>query len=551
MIFAALPLLLATAQTRPNVILILADDLGYSDIGCYGGEIKTPNLDNFAKQGVKYAQFYNGARCCPTRASLLTGLYAHQTGVGEMNQDRGLPSYQGELNRKCATIAEVLKYNGYNTGMTGKWHLSHLTIASAPVEKQKAMINGQLDAPISDTVEDWPHHRGFDEYWGTIPGVDSYWDPYGLVHNDTPYKPDRKGFYYTDFITQKSVDMIDGFTQDKSKPFFMYVAYTAPHWPMQAPQSLVDTYKDTYKVGWDAIREQRYQRQVKLGLIKPEWGLSPRAFNQGLADRDSIVSSWADAPNKDWEASRMATFAAMVEILDRGIGKILAELKKTGADKNTVVIFLSDNGGCQENVQPNWYDIPSETRDGRTIHVGNDARYFPGGDETVYQSYGPMWANVSNTPFRKFKHFTEEGGVSAPFIVRWSDGNLKAGTVDLNNVGHIIDIMPTILAATDSTYPHSMNGHAILPLEGINLIPEFQGANIDRPTIFWEHEGNKAARRGDWKVVAPAREPWKLFDLAHDRTELHDVSDQHPQIKADLIAQWQAWAMRTGAVPRP
>ena len=538
--------MLFMAPARPNIVLILADDMGFSDAGCYGGEIRTRNIDHLAQEGVRFSQFYNMARCCPTRASLLTGLYPYQAGMGGMNQDQGTPAYRGEINDRCATIAEVLRPQGYHTGMVGKWHLVHLNIASASAEQQKAMMDFKLDAPISPSKQNWPSNRGFEDYWGTIPGVDSYWDPYGLVHNEESIPRDRKDFYYTDFITQQSVRMIDKFSQDKSKPFFMYVAYTAPHWPMQAPQADVDRYKETYAAGWDAIREGRYERQLKMGLIKPEWKLSPRAFNPQLADRDSKVTPWTEAENKPWQAARMATYAAMVEILDRGIGNIMAQLKKSGADKNTVVIFLSDNGACQENVQPSWYDIPSQTRDGRAIRVGNDARYMPGGDETVYQSYGPMWANASNTPFRRFKHFTEEGGISAPFIVRWPDGHLQGGRIEKNAVGDVIDLMPTIVEMASASYPSSLKGKPIQPLEGVSLLPALKGSAVNRGYLFWEHEGNRAARKGDWKIVGPAGESWKLFDLASDRTELNDLSARFPEVKTDLIAAYDAWAKRVG-----
>lgn len=534
---------------RPNVVFILADDLGFSDPGCFGGEIKTPSIDGLAKDGLRMAQFYNGARCCPTRASLLTGLYPHQTGMGEMNQDRGLPAYRGEINDKCATIAEVLKGQGYHTGMVGKWHLVHLTIAGAP--NAKALMNFEEEGPISPSKANWPVNRGFEEHWGTIPGVEDYYSPYGMVHNETPIRATGKEFYYTDFITDHSVGLIDQFSKDKGKPFFMYVAYTAPHWPIMAPQKDIDKYKGVYDAGWDKIREARYQRQVQMGLIKPEWKLSPRAFNTGMNDRDSKVSPWADSQNKSWEASRMAAYAAMVEKMDTGIGRIVSELKAKGMDRNTVIFFMSDNGACQENVQPGWYDIPTKSADGRPMHIGNDAAFTPGSDKAVYQSYGPMWANASNTPFRRFKHLTEEGGISAPFIVRWPDGRLQRGAIDRNDVGHIVDIMPTILDLAGATYPSSMNGKPILPLEGKSLVPVFRGGKIDRGDLFWEHEGNRAMRRGNWKIVAPAGEAWKLFNLAEDRTELNDRSADQPTLKKDLIAAWDAWAHRVGALPRP
>lgn len=545
------PLPLITNPPRPNVILILADDLGFSDLGCYGGEIRTPNVDHLAKDGVRFAQFYNRARCCPTRASLLTGLYPHQAGIGEMNQDRGLPAYRGELNDRCATIAEVLKTNGYRTGMAGKWHVVNLNISSAPAAQQKAMINFEIDAPLTPRKENWPTNRGFEEFWGTIPGVESFWDPYGLVHNLETIQRDRSNFYYTDFITQHSVQMIDRFAQDKNNPFFMYVAYTAPHWPIQAPEAEVQAYVDMYRKGWDKIRAERYDRLVQLGIVNPAWPLSARASNPGLADRDSQVSAWDTAKNKEWEIRRMATYAAMVEHMDRGIGSIVGQLKRRNIEKNTIVIFLSDNGACQENVQPGWYDIPSRTRDGKTIHVGNTAQFMPGGDETVYQSYGPMWANTSNTPFRRFKHFTEEGGISTPFVVRWPNGKLAPGRIELNRFGDVIDLMPTILDAAGATYPKSINGKEIQPLEGQSLLPAMRGKPYSRKMLFWEHEGNRAARDGDWKIVSASGEPWQLYNIVRDRTELKDLSEQEPARKKRMIAQWEDWARRVGVLPRP
>ena len=543
----------AAAADRPNVVLILADDMGFSDVGCYGGEIHTPNVDGLAKQGVRFAQFYNMARCCPTRASLMTGLYPHQAGIGAMNQREGKsPSYAGELNDRCATMAEVLKDSGYHTGMVGKWHLCHLTI-SEPGNggKAKSMLDFKNDAPISPEKTNWPCNRGFEQHWGTIPGVDNYYDPYGLVHNEQTIKPDKPDFYYTDFITDHAVGLIDDYAADNAtKPFFLYVAYTAPHWPMQAREADVAKYASTYSVGWDAIRQARFDRQVEMGLCKREWGLSPRAFLSSLNDGDSKVGPWDKAEHKDWQARRMAVYAAMVECMDRGVGRILGELSAKQM-ANTVVVFLSDNGACQENVNPGWYDIPTQTRDGRKIRVGNTHEAMPG-PETVYQSYGPAWANASNTPLRRFKHFTEEGGISAPFIVRWPGQVGRVGEIDHDQVGHVIDLMPTVLAAAGATYPTEYHGHAIVPEEGINLLPVFKGGpKIDRGPLCWEHEGNRAVRMGDWKMIAAHGEPWKLYNIPADRTEAHDLSAEHPDKVAELHAAYDAWVKRVGVEEWP
>lgn len=543
---------------RPNVIFILADDMGFSDVGCYGGEIKTPHIDGMAKEGTRFTQFYNMARCCPTRATLMTGVYPHQAGVGDMNQDRGIPPYQGELNDKCITIAENLKQAGYHTGMVGKWHLVHTTIASVPGPKQKAMLAFEDDTPISPSKANWPCNRGFEDHWGTIPGVESYWDPYGLVHNETTIKNEstRAGrpFYYTDFITDHAVKMIGDYAKESTagdKPFYMYVAYTAPHWPMQAPEDEIAKYAETYKVGWDEIRKARFARQVQMGLVDEKWGISPRAFNKGLNDRDSVVGPWEEITTKDWQARRMAVYAAMISVLDDGVGKIMAQLKASGVDDNTLVFFMSDNGACQENVQPGWYDIPRRTRDGREIAVGDNADAMPG-PETVYQSYGPAWANASNTPFRKFKHFTEEGGISAPFIARWP-GKIPEDRIEKKTVGHIIDLFPTILAAAGASHPDSYKDKPVLPLEGQSLLPTLEeGKPLEhRGLLFWEHENNRAVRDGDFKLVAPNGEGWKLFNLAEDRTELHDLSAEMPEKVKELKEAFEAWGKRVGAYPKP
>ncbi len=543
----------AQAVARPNVIVILADDLGFSDVGCYGGEIHTPYIDKLATQGVRVSQFYNMARCCPTRASLLTGLYPHQAGIGAMNQKLDhKPAYDGELNDRCATIAEVLKDDGYHTGMVGKWHLVHLNVASQPNKQAKENLNFQAGDPISPTKTNWPCNRGFAEHWGTIPGVENYFDPYGLVHNEQTVKPDKKDFYYTDFITDHAVQLIDGYTAEPQKPFFMYVAYTAPHWPMQARAGDIEHYRGVYDKGWDAIRQARFDRQVEMGLVKKEWGLSPRAFLSSLNDGDSKVGPWETAPAKEWQARRMEVYAAMVETMDRGVGRIMTELTDKKLDENTLVIFLSDNGACQENVRAGWYDVPSKTRDGRDIAVGNHSTDMPG-PETVYQSYGPAWANASNTPLRRFKHFTEEGGISAPCIFRWPGVVQRTGQIEHDQVGSVIDLMPTILEATGAKYPNEFHGHAIGQPEGVSLLPYIKGAAAsERPRpICWEHEGNRAVRIGDWKLVAADREPWKLYNIPADRTEMHDLSAEHPEKVEELHKAYDAWVKRVGVEEWP
>jgi arylsulfatase A-like enzyme len=539
---------IAAHAKPPNVILILADDMGFSDVGCYGGEIHTPNIDRLAAQGVRFAQFYNMARCCPTRASLLTGLYPHQAGIGAMNQDLGRPAYQGELNDHCATLPEILKDAGYHTAMVGKWHLCHLNISSGGAAA-KRLLNFESDGDISPSKKNWPCNRGFEEHFGTIAGVNSYYDPYSLVHNETTLRPEGKDFYYTDFITDHAVTLIDRYAAD-TKPYFLYVAYTAPHWPMQARADDVARYEQTYTAGWDQIRKARFDRQTAMGLIDPKWNLSPRANYPRLSEGKSVLTSWDDAPDKPWQIRRMAVYAAMIESMDRGIGKILQRVDATDAARDTLVIFLSDNGACAENVRPEWYDIPTKTRDGRKIHIGNDPAFMPGPEE-VFQSYGPAWANASNTPFRRFKHWTEEGGISAPFIVRWPAAIKDAGRIDRNQVGHVIDLMPTLLDVAGVEHPKQYHGHDILPMEGTTLRPAFEGKSLDRGPLCWEHEGNRAVRVGAWKLLAGHGERWQLYDLANDRTELNDLASSNPEKVAELTAIYEKWANRCGVEPWP
>jgi arylsulfatase len=544
----------ARAADRPNIVVILADDMGFSDIGCYGGEVQTPNLDRLAAGGVRMTQFYNNARCCPTRASLLTGLYPHQAGVGAMCQDLGEPAYRGELNDRCVTIAEVLGQAGYDTAMVGKWHLSHLTVSPAmDPATAKSILNFENDAPISPngSTRSWPVNRGFRQMWGTIVGVNNFYDPWSLVHNETPIKP-GKDFFYTEFITDKSVALIDEFASAKErKPFFLYVAHTAPHWPIQARESDIKKYEEVYRKGWETLRAERCERLVKLGIIQPQWTLAPRESDR--PQRQPVIA-WSESKHQAWEVRRMATYAAMIDAMDRGIGKILARLDEHGFADNTLVLFLSDNGACAEDVQPDWYDIPTKTRDGRAIHIGNTDTSLMTGAEETFMSYGPLWANVSNTPFRSFKHYTYEGGIASPLIARWPARIGRKGELEHDAVGHVIDILPTCLDAAGVTYPTSFNGKDIAPVEGTSLMPSIvsTGATASpNRTLFWEHEGNRAVRQGNWKLVASHRQSWQLFDKASDRTEQRDLAAAHPQRAAELSNLYNTWSTRCGVRPWP
>ncbi len=521
----------ADTNPLPNIVLILADDLGFSDVGCFGSEISTPNLDHLASEGLRLTQFYTTPRCCPSRAALLTGLYPQQAGIGNMMEDQGLPGYRGELNQHCLTIAEELRLANYHTSMVGKWHLSHIYFDG------KKQLNHESDEPFWDDKNSWPLQRGFDDYFGTIHGVTSYYDPFSLVCGNTPVSPAGTNFYYTDVLTEKAVAGINRLAGG-AKPFFLYLAYTAPHWPLQAPEEDIAKYRRIYRAGWDVTRTNRYQRQIAMGIIDKNWPLSPR---------DPRVPPWEEAHNKNWEANRMATYAAMVEHLDRGVGKVLEALKNRGIEKNTLVIFFSDNGGCAEVIQPAWYDVPSRTRDGRKIQVGNSKAFA--GPEDVWQSYGVPWANVSDTPFLLYKHFTHEGGIASPFIVHWPAVIQNPGTLSAQ-FAHVTDILPTLVEVARTKHPDHYAGHAILPLEGRSLLPIFKGmTRPDTTPTFWEHEGNRAVRLQEWKLVARNRQPWELYDTEADRTEQNNLAATHPEKVKELSDLYDAWAKRCNIIP--
>jgi arylsulfatase A-like enzyme len=525
---------------RPNIVLIMSDDMGYSDLGCYGGEISTPNLDRLASRGLRFSQFYNMARCCPTRAALLTGLHPHQAGMGHMTgvHKRRTEPWQGDLSDHAVTIAEVLRDSGYRTYMCGKWHV---TTRQHP--------------------NNWPLQRGFDRFYGTITGAGSYYDPTTLTRdntmitpdNDPDYHPDR--FYYTDAISDNAVRFIaDHAEARKTEPFFLYVAYTAAHWPMHAPEEVIARYHGRYDEGYAPIRKARFKRLKEIGLIEPRWRLSP------------TVGNWEKVEHKAWEARCMEVYAAMITRMDEGIGRIVEELRGQGFLDDTLILFLQDNGGCAEPMgrkdKPGWHlenlrpmgpdDLqpkiwpPMQTRDGRPVLGGPDV--MPGGPDT-YIAYGKSWANVSNTPFRKYKHWVHEGGISTPLIAHWPKGIRRHGEIE-HQPGQVIDLMATCIDVAGAVYPAEHGGHQIRPLEGVSLVPAFSGARISREALYWEHEGNRALRMGKWKLVAkgPAGK-WELYDMDADRTELQDLSSKHPELVAKMTHQWEVWAHRAGVLP--
>jgi len=526
----------------PNIILILADDMGYSDIGCYGGEIETPTLDRLAAGGLRFTQFYNTGRCCPTRASLLTGLYPHQAGIGHMMSDRGLDGYRGDLNDHCATIAEVLRPAGYATLGVGKWHVTkHI----------------QPEGPKFN----WPLQRGFERFYGTITGAGSFFDPGTLARDNTMISPfadheyQTDEYYYTDAISDHAVRFIgEHHKKTPEKPFFMYVAYTCAHWPMHALPKDIAKYKGRYNGGYDPVRKRRFERVKQLGLVDPQWDLTPQ------------VGNWKEFPNKEWEIRCMEVYAAMIDNMDQGIGRIVAQLEKDGQLDNTLILFLQDNGGCQEGLgrrgdmtrpaeptlEPIAQDairldvVPRQNRAG--VRTLQGPQIMPGPEDT-YIAYGINWANVSNTPFREYKHYVHEGGISTPLIAHWPAKITRRGELE-SQPGHLIDLMATCVDLAEAKYPIRRNGHDVHPLEGRSLAPAFTGETIDREAIYWEHEGNRAMRKGKWKLVAKGSAgPWELYDMEADRTEMHDLADQQPERLAEMIAQWETWARRAHAIP--
>ncbi|MFT3739944.1 MAG: arylsulfatase [Breznakibacter sp.] len=528
---------------RPNVIVILADDLGYSDLGCYGGEIQTPSLDDLARNGIRFNRFYNCSRSCPTRASLLTGLYQHQAGIGRMTFNENLPGYRGQLSDNAVTIAEVLKQSGYNTGMVGKWH-----VAETPLrDDQREWLAHHVQYPGFADKKLYPTSKGFDSFYGVIYGVVNFFDPFSLVNGDEPVKNVPADYYITDALNDTAVAYINRYAGD-NKPFFLYLAHTAPHWPLHAKPGDIEKYKSTYEVGWDSIRHMRYRRMKELGVFgRADNFLSPRQFD----DR------WDENPTREWDARAMAVHAAMVDRMDRGIGRLVGALKKNGQYENTLILFLSDNGCSSEmcqNYPPGDNDRPDMTRDGRPIVYPRQKEVLPGA-ETSFASIGPAWANVANTPFRYWKAREYEGGICTPLIAHWPAGiKLKSGSIT-SQMGHVMDIMATCVDLAKASYPSEYNGKKIIPLEGKSLVPVLQtGQREGHDFIAFEHFNEKALiSRDGWKIVKtgnPIAE-WELYNLHDDRSELDNVAPLYPGRVAELEDKYNQWAERCLVVPAP
>ncbi|MDR1723686.1 MAG: arylsulfatase [Tannerella sp.] len=549
---------------RPNIILIMSDDMGFSDIERYGSVIKTPNLNALADNGLVYRQFYNTARSCPTRASLLTGLHPHQAGIGHMMNDSGQDGYRGDLSPNCVTIAETLKPAGYKTYAVGKWHVTRHT---------------QPDS----SKHNWPLQRGFDRYYGILIGAASYYDPAALCRDNTVISPFADpDYHYPDsleedfYLTEAFGDNASKFIKehDSADPFFMYVAFTAAHWPMQAPERFIEPYKDKFDKGWDELRREKYQRQVEQGIIDRRWALS----------EDSTVTRWDDVTDKTFETRCMEVYAGMISALDHNIGKIVETLRQSGQLDNTVILFLQDNGACAEitgrdrppytSLVPEGLTLeplpanelqtsgqPWRTRDGKPVRRGYGV--LPGGADT-YIAYGKGWAHYSNTPFREYKHWVHEGGISTPLLVHWPAGINAKGTVR-QTPGQLPDIHATIADIAGAEYPKTYNGNEIIPLSGVSLKPSFEKDIESDRYLFWEHENNKAIRQGKWKLVykftketpyenVDAPTPynlWELYDLESDRTETVNLASQHPETVRRLADEWENIARRSHVKPYP
>ncbi|WP_212508746.1 arylsulfatase [Litoribacterium kuwaitense] len=515
-------------MAQPNVLIILNDDMGFSDIGCYGGEIETPNLDRLAMNGLRFSQFYNTARCSPSRASLLTGLHPHQTGIGILTDDQRPDGYPGNLNRQCVTIAEVLKQGGYRTYMSGKWHLAN---------------------DIHEENHTWPLQRGFDRFYGTLAGAGSYFRPLTLRRDNENIDDEdlADDFYYTDEMSRQAVAFLaDHHEQHEDDPFFMYVAYTAPHWPLHAKEEDIEKYKGRFNEGWDVLREERFKRLYELGILDE---------SSSLSTRDPSLPAWDEADHKEWLLRCMEVYAAQIDAMDQGIGTIIDQLEETGKLEQTIILFLSDNGGCAEVLQPQMRTnvlkkkvAPVVTKDGEEVVFGNRPDVMPGGEDS-YQSYGVAWANLSNTPFRLYKHWVHEGGIATPLIVHWPEEVVEQGRI-VHEPFQLTDIMPTILEITKTDDCELLDRNELHPLEGQSFAPVFTGETVEKEALFWEHEGNGAVRIGDWKLVRKYPQAWELYHLGKDRSEMTNLADTFPDKVAEMKTQYEEWARRCDVIPR-
>jgi len=486
----------AGAADRPDIVIIIADDMGYSDLGCYGGEIATPHLDGLARRGLRFTQYHTENMCAPTRATLLTGRY----------WIRGFSAGDN------VTIPEALKPAGYHCCMAGKWHNTN-------------DVGPARQAPLA---------RGFDRFFGTPIGCGSFFAPLMLTRDGQPAEHEwqnNKDFYYTDAISDNAATYIREAPTDA--PLFLYVAYTAAHWPLHARPEDIAKYKGRYAGGWDRLRESRLARMKKLGVVRPDTPLSPRHPN---------VPAWEDEPNKAWQQRRMEVYAAQVDRMDQGIGRILAALEARGRLRNTLILFTIDNGGCyvEYSAKRKGNFLNKTTRDGRPLKVGNRPDVMPGPEDT-WQSYGYGWANASNTPLRLFKQYDHEGGTRVPLIAHWPAVITEGGQIT-EQVAHVIDLLPTALEAAGAAYPETLAGRAIAPADGLSLLPIFRGQQRKgHDALFWKFAHGQAVRKGPWKLVRMDKKPWELYNMDADPAELHDLASAQPDRVKELEALWQSW----------
>jgi arylsulfatase A-like enzyme len=503
----------AASTARPNIIVILIDDMGWSDFGCYGSEIPTPHIDALAAGGLRFTQFYNTARCSPTRASLLTGLYPHQAGMGHLDNTvfENSKGTQGRLRDDCVTMAEVLAGAGYFTIMTGKWHMGQNN--GTPPWKRGFMRT--LNSAIGETY--FPDQKQRREH--------------GLHLNAKRYELDAPIFgedwYGPDLLTEWGLKFVDE-AKASQKPFLWYFAHSSLHFPLQVPQADIDRYRGKYMAGWDKLRTERHWRQIEMGLVDAKWQLAERP-------PDALAWDSLSDADKDRFDHIMAIYAAMLDRVDRSIGTLVDGLAQRGMLDNTLILILADNGGNAES--------------GPRGRLEGDQ---PGGPQSVV-FLGQCWATLANTPFRRYKHFTHEGGIATPLVAHWPAGipNERNGKLE-HQPGHLVDIMPTAVAVSGASYPSEFNGHAIQPMEGISLLPAFAGQPLQRKEpIFWEHEGNRALRSGKWKLVLKLKGLWELYDMDVDRTESRNLIEEEPELANGLIAKWEAWAARADVDPWP
>ena len=526
LLFATILVSCSTNIKKPNIILIMVDDLGYSDLGSFGGEIKTPNVDKLAVNGLRMTQMYNSARCCPTRASLMTGLYPHQTGIGFMAADNGLPGYRGFLNDKCVTSAEVLQKNGYKTYLAGKWHLRG---------------HGNLDCT--------PTKRGFDEFYGPFRDYVSFYreDIHYRLPEGRPKLTHKKPYYATDAVTDYALSFMDE-ARFEEKPYYLYLAYSAPHFPLHAPKDRIDTYVKMYEKGWDKIRQERSKRVKDLGIFPNDFKLTERGLVPKVPNRNKDskyfgkqIPAW-DSLSKDRQKDlvrRMATYAAMVEIVDENIGRVLSDLQKNGELDNTCIFFLSDNGACAE-WDPHGFDNNPYPKN--KLYTGETLKEI--GQPGTFHSYGTGWANACNTPFYSYKHYMYEGGISTPMIIHYPAKLKNSGSINRGSQ-YVADIAATVLELSGSQYPKTWNGKEIYPLEGKSLMPLIEGGKVSPRTLYFEHEGNRGVREGKWKLLwTNYAKKWELYDLEKDRTETENLATKYPDKVKALGQKWHSWAER-------